>query len=469
MFGWELELALPHGGILVALALLFGLYMAWSIGANDVANAMGTSVGSGALTLKQAVLIAAVMELAGAVLVGSHVTETVRKGMFDPEEFEPMALVLGFLAALLSAAVWLQIATFFGWPVSTTHSIVGAVIGVGVLIGGMEAVKWGKVSGIVASWITSPPCGGILSFALFRLLQNVVINSKHPLRETYRVTPFLVFYVAFVLTLVMVWKGLPNLKLDLTLGRAVSFSAATGLLMAGLSVLWVRRLRRIHEAERIARNIEVPEDLPAGIPFTPKDAAEQRLRPALAGGSDLPAKRWEFRRTFEFEKMEGVFGRLMVVSACFLAFAHGANDVANAIGPLAAVLDIASKGVVDLQAQAPFWVLLLGGAGIVLGLATWGYRVIETVGRKITELTPSRGFAANVGAATTIVLASKFGFPISTTHTLVGAVLGIGLARGIGYLNLRVVRDIVISWIITVPAGALLAAVTFLILKQIFM
>ena len=435
------EFAIPNGMIFFVLALGFGLYMAWNIGANDVANAMGTSVGSGALTIKQAVIIAAVMELAGAVLVGMHVTDTVRKGIFDPAAFEPTQLVLGFLAALLAAAVWLQVATYFGWPVSTTHSIVGAVVGVGVIIGGADVISWTKVFEIVMSWVTSPLCGGVVSYLLFILIQKRIIDQEHPLRQAYRVTPFLVFYVGFVLSMVMVFKGLKNLKLDLDLKEAVVVSVGVGVVFYGIAVAWLKSIKQ--------RN----------------DHDFQALETSGADGLVVDEDR---ARAFEFEKVEGIFGFLMILSACFLAFAHGANDVANAIGPVAAVVDIVQTGEIASKSQVPIWILLLGGVGIVVGLATWGYKVIETIGKKITELTPSRGFAANIGAATTIVLASRMGFPISTTHTLIGAVLGIGCARGIGSLNFKVIRDIFASWLITIPAGAGLAIMFYYILNAIF-
>jgi phosphate/sulfate permease len=366
------------------------------------------------------------------------------------------------------------VASYFGWPVSTTHSIVGAVVGIGVLLGGMEVIYWDKIGEIVLSWVTSPLCGCALSFAFFKVIQRVIINQKHPLRQTYRLVPFLVFYVAFVLCLVTVWKGLKNLNLDLDLGQALLVSAVAGGVFAVLSIFWVRWLRGRHERERIARQIEVSEELEEGIPFVRKEfrhetEPRQELRPAVAAGSDLPARRWEHRREFEFEKMEAVFTSLLVISACFLAFAHGANDTANAVGPLAAIVAILQQGVVPVQAEVPVWLLVLGGIGIVIGLATWGYKVIETIGRKITVLTPSRGFAANIGAATTIVFASRLGMPISTTHTLVGAVLGVGLARGIEFLNLRMVRDIFISWLVTIPAGAFLAVVFYFILALLFL
>jgi PiT family inorganic phosphate transporter len=474
MFAAFFETAMPGGAILLVLGLIFGVYMAWSIGANDVANAMGTAVGSGGLTIKKAIIIAGIMEFAGAVLLGSHVSDTVRGKMFDVALFEPKPLVLGFLAALLAAAVWLQVASYYGWPVSTTHTIVGAVVGIGVLIGGVDAVHWGKVGEIVISWGTSPLLGGILAFGLFKIIQSQIINDKHPLRQTYRFIPFIVFVMIFVLTLVLVWKGLKNLGLDLNLPQASAVAAVVGTVAAISSLYWARRLRVRHERERMEGHVELREDAEEGIPFVRKEDRDQpepkaELRPALVPGSNLPAKRWEYRREFEFARMEGVFATLLVISAAFLAFAHGANDTANAIGPLAAIISIVHEGALSAKAAVPTWLLVLGGIGIVIGLATWGYKVIETIGKKITALTPSRGFAANLGAAMTIVIASRLGFPISTTHTLVGAILGIGLARGIEHINLRMIRDIAISWIVTVPVGAILAVIFYYILRMIFL
>jgi PiT family inorganic phosphate transporter len=474
MFAAFFETAMPGGAILLCLGLIFGLYMAWSIGANDVANAMGTAVGSGGLTIKKAIIIAGIMEFAGAVLLGSHVSDTVRGKMFDATLFEPKPLVLGFLAALLAAAVWLQVASYYGWPVSTTHTIVGAVVGIGVLIGGVEAVHWGKIGEIVVSWVTSPLLGGILAFALFKIIQSHIINDKHPLRQTYRFIPFIVFVMIFVLTLVLVWKGLKNLGLDLNLPQASAVAVTIGIAAAIASLYWARSLRLRHERERAEGGVELREDAEEGIPFVRKEERDQpepkaELRPALVPGSTLPAKRWEYRREFEFARMEGVFATLLVISAAFLAFAHGANDTANAIGPLAAIISIVREGTLAAKAAVPTWLLVLGGVGIVIGLATWGYKVIETIGKKITALTPSRGFAANLGAAMTIVIASRLGFPISTTHTLVGAILGIGLARGIEHINLRMIRDIAISWIVTVPVGAILAVIFYYILRMIFL
>lgn len=469
------EFAIPNGAVLFWLALIFGLYMAWNIGANDVANAMGTSVGSGALTLKQAVLIAAIMELAGAVLVGMHVTDTVRKGIFDPSQFPPELLVLGFLSALLAAALWLQIASLFGLPVSTTHSIVGAVVGVGMAIGGGEVINWSKVFEIILSWVSSPLCGAFVSYLLFLIIQRQILDRENPLQAAYKITPFLVFYVGFVLAMVMVFKGLKNLKLDLDLPAAILTSTAVGAIFYLVAILFLKRLRRKNDLARNAliNNLQSPQSQKPDSTnqidqYDHSEISQIEIDHSHHSDQIDRFDLWESIRRFEFEKVESIFGFLMILSACFLAFAHGANDVANAIGPVAAVVDIVRSGEIAKTSQVPIWILLMGGIGIVIGLATWGYRVIETVGKKITKLTPSRGFAANLGAATTIVLASRLGFPISTTHTLIGAVLGIGFARGMSSLNFRIIRDIVASWLITIPAGAGLAVAFYHLLRMIF-
>jgi phosphate/sulfate permease len=427
---------MEHSLILIGLAVAFGFYMAWNIGANDVANAMGTSVGSGALTLKRAVLVAGVLEFAGAFLVGSHVANTVRKGIVNPEIFmgDPTVFVLGMLASLLAAGAWLQIASYYGWPVSTTHSIVGAIVGFGLLVGGAQAVNWGKVISIAASWVISPLISATISFFIFMLLRNKIFRSATPVAAAKRLTPFLVFWVFAILTLVMVFKGLKNLHLHLSFFQAFIAATAVGFLAALLSLLWVSRLKLNEHSIHLNLNEN---------PAETKTMAVSQVYNTL--GQDQ----------ITHQGVEKIFVYLQILSACFVAFAHGANDVANAIGPLAAVVSVIKTGVVGLKATVPLWALVLGGIGIVFGLATWGWRVIETVGKKITELTPSRGFSAEFGAAVTIVVASRFGLPISTTHTLVGAVMGVGLARGIEALNLNAIRDIVLSWVITIPAGAI--------------
>lgn len=468
--------------ILFALALIFGLYMAWSIGANDVANAMGTSVGSGALTLKRAVIVAAVLEFSGAFFVGSHVSETVRKGIIDTDIFmsQPMFLVYGMLAALLAAAVWLQVASYYGWPVSTTHSIVGAIIGFGVVVGGMSAVHWAKVGTIVSSWVISPLLSGVIAFAIFSILRKRIFHSSNPVRQAKKTTPFIVFFVFAILTLVLVFKGLKNLHLDLPIYQAILLACGIGIAAAFVSFLLVRKIKDVYD-----ETIESPRPsvqtiyglrkaekhltkalLTANPDF--KDGLSSLLGEVKAMRADVNQAKGEDRESISFSKVERIFVYLQILSACFVAFAHGANDVANAIGPLAAVISVLKTGVVVMKTSVPLWVLGLGGVGIIIGLATWGWRVIETVGKRITELTPSRGFSAEFAAAITIVLASKLGIPVSTTHTLIGAVLGVGIARGLGAVNLNTVRDIVISWVVTIPAGAGLSIAFFYILKGIF-
>ncbi|MAE93855.1 MAG: phosphate permease [Deltaproteobacteria bacterium] len=402
------------------LAGVLALYMAWAIGANDVANAMGTSVGSGALTIRYAILVAATLEFSGAFLAGGHVTDTVRKGMLDMDLVSQEALLYGMLAALTSAATLLLGATRFGLPVSTTHAIVGAIVGFGTVGIGPEAVNWAKVGQIVLSWLTSPLLSGVLAFLIFQITRQLILNKENPIRHVKRIGPVFFFYVFFIIGLVTLFKGLKNLKLDMALPEAVAWSFALGLVGALLGTLFLRRVKE---------------------------------------GEEDPDHR--------FSQVERVFVVLQILTACAVAFAHGSNDVANAIGPLAAIATAVEEGAGEVARKAPVqpWMLAVGGLGIVLGLATWGYRVMETVGKKITELTPSRGFAAELAAATTIVLASRLGIPVSTTHTLVGAVLGVGMARGIGAIDLRVVGKIITSWLATLPISAALAIFFFYFFK----
>ncbi len=468
--------------ILMILALVISFYMAWNIGANDVANAMGTSVGSGALTLKWAILVAALMEFAGAFLVGSHVTNTVRKGIIDPVVFtgDPNNYIYGMIAALLAAGTWLNIASYKGWPVSTTHSIVGSVLGFGLVFSGVSSIHWDTVSQIAASWVVSPLLSGAISFSIFILLRRVIFYSKTPVESAKKITPFLVFFVIGILTLVMVFKGLKNLHLDLPLDKALILASLVGLLGALISIPLIRRVKSSKtdedDDERIDPKVEIgmqkavmhlrriKESVTGELSFEVSDLLEK--------SENISNQLEKYSRTkhisTDYLTVEKIFVYLQILSACFVAFAHGANDVANAIGPLAGVLSAIKSGVIQMEAQVPMLVLLLGGVGIVVGLATWGWRVIETIGKCITELTPTRGFAAEFGAAITIVLASKLALPVSTTHTLVGAVLGVGLARGLSSLNLSTIRDILISWVITIPAGAAITIAFYYIIRLIF-
>ena len=467
--------------IVFGLALLFGFYMAWSVGANDVANAMGTSVGSGALTLRNAVILAAILEFSGAFFVGSHVSETVRKGIVDTQSFndQPMLLAYGMLAAMLAAAAWLQFASYYGWPISTTHSIVGAIIGFGMVVGGVSAVHWDKVGAIVLSWVISPLLSGTIAFFLFSFIRRKVFDSATPVSKAKQLTPYLVFFVFSILSLVMVFKGLKNLHLDLPLTQALLMAAGIGLVAAVVSHFLVKNIPDVPDE---AETLPPSWSLSLGL-----GRADRNLRKALESSNadmqpelkdilervgrmkaEVKQKVDSEMEVVSYQKVERIFIYLQILSAGFVAFAHGANDVANAIGPLAAVINIVKTGTVAMKSAVPTWVLALGGIGIIIGLATWGWRVIETVGKRITDLTPSRGFSAEFSAAITIVLASKLGIPISTTHTLVGAVLGVGLARGLEALNLKTVRDIVISWVVTIPVGAGLTIILFYIFRWIF-
>jgi len=408
--------------VYVALAAVFGVFMAWGIGANDVANAMATSVGSKALTIKQAILVAAIFEFLGAVLAGGEVTSTIRKGIVDASLLSgtPELLIYGMLAALLAAGTWLFIASRYGWPVSTTHSIVGAIVGFAAVGIGIDAVQWGKVGEIVMSWVISPVTAGFIAYLIYQSVQKLILRHEDPLARAKRYVPVYIFLAAFTMTLVTILKGLKHVGMELSIANAYLLAILIGVVISLVGAFAIRRIE--------------------------------------------PDKKHD--RKQHFYTVERVFGVLMIVTACSMAFAHGSNDVANAIGPLAAVISIAQTGIVGAKSAVPIWVLALGGAGIVIGLATYGVRVIATVGHKITQLTPSRGFAAELAAATTIVIASGTGIPISTTHTLVGAVLGVGLARGIEAIDLKVVGRIFVSWVVTIPAGAFLAILFFFIFKE---
>ncbi|MBF0264263.1 MAG: inorganic phosphate transporter [Gammaproteobacteria bacterium] len=426
-----MEIIAEWGTVFIVLAVIFGLYMSWGIGANDVANAMGMPVGSGAITVKQAIMIAAVMEFAGAFLAGGEVTKTIRKGIIDPTAIvgQPELLVYGMLAALLAAAIWLMVATTRGWPVSTSHTIVGAIVGFGAVGIGMDAVMWDKIAKIAASWIVSPLIGGIFALLLMISIRKLIINTENPFRNAQRWSFLYAFLVGFVVALVTVMKGLKHLRIDHTIADFdKTTSAYIWAVLVGLIIAAIARI--------IIGKITIDEDAD---------------------------------REYHYASVEKIFTPLMVLTACSMAFAHGSNDVANGIGPMAAVLSIVnSGGEVAQKAALPIWVLFVGGGGIVLGLATMGYKVMQTIGTKITQLTPSRGYCATMAAASTVVFASATGAPVSTTQIAVGAVMGVGLARGVGAIDLRVIGGIVVSWLITLPAGAILAAIIFFILKAIF-
>ncbi|AWL11276.1 Putative phosphate permease [Saliniradius amylolyticus] len=420
-----MDIISTYGFMLVATAAVVGFLMAWGIGANDVANAMGTSVGSKALTIKQAILIAMVFEFAGAYLAGGEVTSTIRKGIIDSAFFvdQPELLVFGMISALLAAGIWLVIASWLGWPVSTTHSIIGAIVGFAAVGVSTEAVEWGKVIGVVGSWVITPAISGFIAYLIFMSAQKLIFNTDNPLQNAKRYVPLYMAFAGFVMSLVTIKKGLKHVGMEMGTAEGYAWAVGISVLVALVGSYFIRGLKTDAKADK----------------------------------------------KMHYASVERVFAVLMIVTACCMAFAHGSNDVANAIGPLAAVVSVVhNNGEIAAKAQLAWWILPLGGIGIVAGLAIFGHRVIKTIGKGITHLTPSRGFAAELAAATTVVVASGTGLPISTTQTLVGAVLGVGMARGIAALNLSVVRNIVVSWVVTLPVGAVLSIMFFFMLKGIF-
>jgi PiT family inorganic phosphate transporter len=412
--------------LLISLAAIFGLFMAWGIGANDVANAMGTSVGSKALTIKQAIFIAMIFEFAGAYLAGGEVTATIRKGIIESSYFvnTPELLVIGMIASLFAAGTWLLVASLKGWPVSTTHSIIGAIIGFAVVGVSVDAVSWGAVGGIVGSWVVTPAIAGFIAYGIYKSAEILIFNHRNPFKQAQRYVPIYMALAAFIMCLVTITKGLKHVGLNI--------SSDTGYLLACICAIVIGVIGHL-----IVKRVELDDN------------------------ADLEQ---------QSKTIERIFAVLMVVTACCMAFAHGSNDVANAIGPVAAVVNIVqSGGEISGKSTLSPWILPLGGFGIVLGLAMLGQRVIKTIGEKITHLTPSRGFAAELAAASTVVLASGSGLPVSSTQTLVGAVLGVGIARGVSALNFSVIRKIIASWVVTLPAGAVLSITFFYLLSWILL
>ncbi|WKS96835.1 inorganic phosphate transporter [Gallibacterium anatis] len=413
-----------YSTVLVILTAVFGFLMAFGIGANDVSNAMGTSVGSKAITPRQAIIIAIIFEGAGAYLAGGEVAETIKDGIIDPTLFihQPDILVLGMMGSLLSAGFWLVLASRLGWPVSTTHTIIGAIVGFACVTIGSDAVEWSSLLGIFGSWIITPFIAGIIAYLIFVSTQKLIFDTDSPLLNAKQFAPFYMGLTIFIISLVTIKKGLKHIGLHLSNGETFLISLALCVIAIIACFIYLR------------------------------------------------SQSFEKKASAGFGAVEKVFRILMLLTACSMAFAHGSNDVANAIGPLSAVVSIIDHGgVIAGKTTMAWWVLPLGALGIIAGLAVMGQRVMETIGTGITDLTPSRGFAAQFATATTVILASGTGLPISTTQTLVGAVLGVGFARGIAALNLTVIRNIISSWIITLPAGAIFSIIIFYILKAILL
>ena len=405
--------------LIIGGASAIGFYMAWSIGSNDVANSMATAVGAKAITFKQAVLIAGILNFVGAVLLGPHVAETVKGKIVNTEMIaDPQILLLGFVASLLAAALWVTLSTWKSMPISTTHSIIGALMGFGIIAGGMSAVNWGKVSSVAASWVLSPVVGCILAFLVFKIIVKLIFAKDKPVKSAKIVGPLIIGVTAFLIVSSLLLKTTLSDILGISdLPQALLISTVVSIVVSALAMFLLRNIE--------ATSVE------------------------------------------DYVTVEGIFRKLQIITSCYVAFSHGANDVANAIGPVAAIVPLASSGEMSPAAQIPLYLLALGGIGITVGCLTWGRRVMRTVGGRITSLTNTRGFSVDFGAATTVLVASKLGLPVSTSHTVVGAVIGVGLARGLEAVDLNVIKKIIISWLLTVPIAAATSAAIFICLKAI--
>lgn len=465
--------------VLLSLVMITGLYMAWNIGANDVANAIGTSVGSKALSMRKAVIMAAIFEFAGAAFLGSNVSETLQKGIVSPDTFihDPFIFIIGMISALIATSIWLQIASAFGWPVSTTHAIVGAIIGFGLIVGGNSAVDWHVVFPIAMSWVLSPLLSGFIAYLIFLTIQKRILFASDPLRKTKKWAPLFAALTLMIFLFGTTYHGISE-------GRISSLFLIWVFPLAGLAIalftrFWAKKLHAKENPFLAQEEALMSQKASLSKALFHLSNAKHRACPEIQSEIALLMQKIEMISiklqslqkavttdlSSSYVQVEKIFGGLQILSACFVAFGHGANDVANAIGPVAAAIDFILYPIQSVRdTSIPTWLLLFGGFGIVLGVTTWGWRVIETIGKKITALSPTRGFAAELGTAVTILLATKIGLPISTTHCIVGAVLGVGLAKGFSALNLKIAAEIAISWLVTIPTSMIASMIVFKIL-----
>jgi PiT family inorganic phosphate transporter len=393
-----------------------GFYMAWNIGANDVANSMASAVGAKAITIRQAIFIAGILNVIGATFIGSHVTNTIRKGIVSTEIMtDPHVALIGAFAALLAAALWVSFATWKSLPVSTTHSIVGAMIGFGIVAGGFSTVNWGKLGAVVMSWIISPLFSMVIAYVMFKIIVHVIISKRQAYEAAIRLSAIFIGVACFVIVLSFLFKT--------PLGKNLSVSAPLATALGAVLAAIFGIIGRI--------------------------AIKRFVTPEVTDG------------------VEQIFRRIQIGTSCYVALAQGANDVANAIGPLAVIYFLAKTGSVGAKVPVPIFLLLFGGVGIACGIAMAGYRVMDTIGNKITTLTNTRGFSVDFAAATTVMLASKMGLPVSTTHAAVGGVMGVGIARGIEAVNFRIIFQIMVYWVLTVPAAAMTSMALFKIIEFI--
>jgi PiT family inorganic phosphate transporter len=427
---------------LFIVSAFFAALMAYAIGANDVANAIATSVGSKTLSMRTAIVMASICEFSGASLMGAKVTGTISKGIVDPQEFadNPDLFMAGMLSSLVGSSVWLLLATYFKLPVSTTHSIVGGIIGFTILEKGAHTLNWSKIAFIASSWIVSPLLGGIIAFILYYIVNRFILERKNALHWCYKFQPFLYGICAGFMGAFLVYETIPNLSKDIPLYVYIVVPVGLFIVVALLVKYFLVPYLIEHE----------------------QDAIESL---AMMDAKDEAGSIMSTNSHFEQILVFKTFMPLQVLTSCLVAFAHGANDVANAVGPFTAILSVYQNHRVPDKVTTPHWVLLAGGVAIVLGLATLGYRVLYTMGEKITRLNPPRGFSAEFAGSFTVMFASIVGSPISTTHTLVGAISGVGLVKGFDQVNTKIIRNIVLSWIVTIPAGMLLSMGTFAVLR----
>jgi len=402
--------------IILIIGFVFGFYMAWNIGANDVANSMASAVGAKAITIRQAVFIAGILNIVGATFIGSHVTNTIRKGIVSTDVMsDPHIALAGALAALLAAALWVSFATWRSLPVSTTHSIVGAMIGFGIMAGGISVINWGKLGAVVLSWVISPVFSLVIAFVMFKVIVKVILSKDAVFQRSISASPFFIGVAIFVVILSFLFKT--------PLGKKFSISMPMALVVAFV--------------------------VAAVLGYIGKVLLRKFLVEKSGNGNGA----------------EEVFRRIQIGTSCYVALAQGANDVANAIGPLAVIYFLAKTGTVGAKVPVPIFLLIFGGVGIALGIGMAGKRVMKTIGTKITTLTNTRGFSVDFAAATTVLLASKMGLPVSTTHAAVGGVMGVGLARGLEAVNFRIIFQIMIYWVLTVPASAITSMIVYKIIR----
>jgi PiT family inorganic phosphate transporter len=405
---------MPSEFYVLIIGYIFGFYMAWNIGANDVANSMASAVGAKAITIRQAVFIAGILNIVGATFIGTHVTNTIRKGIVSTEVLtDPHLALIGALSALLAAALWVSFATWKSLPVSTTHSIVGAMIGFGIMAGGFSVINWSKLGAVVLSWIISPVFALVIGFIMFKTIIRLILSKKDPFTWSLKLSPLFIGFAFFVIVLSFLFKTPLGKKLAIgtSMALVIALILAVGLGFAGMKVLGR---------------------------YTQKE---------------------------ESSGAEDIFRKIQIGTSCYVALAQGANDVANAIGPLAVIYFIVKTGEIGTKVPVPIFLLFFGGIGIACGIGMAGHRVMDTIGRKITTLTNTRGFSVDFAAATTVMVASKLGLPVSTTHAAVGGVIGVGLARGLEAVNFRIIFQIILYWVLTVPVAAITSIVIFKILK----